>query len=207
MATSAARWIVGLALSLSAVSARADECATFPPLPFPGPDDERVEGVFEHEDRGFAVTVPPGLPATWGGPPRPNHGVGILLSAAVPRAYLWAGAEYSESKTLSQVRREETELVRDGKITVLSMRESPGRLGPRKAVHLVVRYRCPGMRSVLVQDGMYALRGEEGLLYKVELITTEKRYAADRAYLRRVIASWRLLPIGGGGLPEPLQHR
>jgi hypothetical protein len=199
-------WFVALALFLSAISARADECGTFPPLPFPGPDDERVQGVFEHEDRGFEVTVPSGLPATWGGPPNPNHGVGILLSAEVPRAYLWAGAEYSEVRELSQVRQEQLALVSGGKVTVLSIHESPGRLGPTKAIRLVIRYRCRGLRAVLVQDGTYAVRGDERLLYKVELLTSEKRYAADRKYLRQVLASWHFRPIRGRGRTESSRH-
>jgi len=183
-----------IALLLSC-SVAAEPCGRFPAPGFDAPDMRRFEQHYANAQYLYAVGLPPGLVAHGAADPAPDHGAGIVLSWE-PRAYLFVDGSYDaiEWKTARAATRQMLQWTRESSTAVLSHSSRPARLGPLQAVRQVVRHRCATLPDVYVDDDVVAVDPSSGIVYQLSLTTTERRYAADKAAMETMLASWRLLP-------------
>lgn len=188
-----------LLLSAAGAAPAAQTCGHFPTPGFDAPDIPRVEKHYANAQYLYSVDLPAGLVAH--GAAGPDHGVGIVLSWE-PRAYLNVDGTYDaiEWKTPRAAAKQMLAWKREESTVVLSHSSRPGRLGPLRAVRLVVRHRCANLPDVYVDDDVVAIDAKQGIVYQVSLTTTEPRYARDKALMDAMLASWRLLKDGGVSL-------
>jgi hypothetical protein len=190
-----ARLLAVLLLAAAAAGVRAAEpCGHFPSPGFDGPDMRRVEHHYTNVQYLYSVELPPGHAAYTNPGPQPDHGVGIVLSWE-PRAYLFVDGTYDaiEWKTPRAAATQMLAWTREASTAVLSHARTAARLGRLRAVRQVVRHRCATLPDVYVDDEVVAIDNREGIVYQLSLRTTEARYAADKALMDGMLASWRPL--------------
>ena len=159
------RTALALLLAIAGLAHAADTCGHFPTPGFDAPDLPHFEKHYANAQYLFSVDLPPGLVAH--GAAGPDHGVGIVLSWE-PRAYLNVDGTYDaiEWKTPRAAARQLLAWKREESTAVLSQRQSPVRLGPLRAVRLVVRHRCAKLPDVYVDDDVVAIDARQGIVYQ-----------------------------------------
>ncbi len=190
------RLAIALLLATSGLARAADTCGHFPTQGFDAPDMAHFEKHYANVQYLYSVDLPPGLVAY--GAAGPDHGVGIVLSWE-PRAYLNVDGTYDaiEWRTPRAAAKQMLAWKREESTVVLSHSSQPARLGPLRAVRLVVRHRCAKLPDVYVDDDVVAIDAKQGIVYQISLTTTEPRYAQDKALMDAMLASWRPLKAGG----------
>ena len=141
------------------------------------------------------MQLPAGLVGHGAPSQSPDHGFGIVLSWT-PRAYLYIDGSYEvlADDTLAKQEARHSAYMRSDAFRVLSTQTMKTQLGPLPAVRLVARYECEGLRGLYVTDEVVALSEDLSVVYKVALLTTTKRYRADKAVFDEMLRSFALSP-------------
>ncbi len=182
-------------LALAApLAAQAESCGRFPSRGFENADAPELGARYANPVYGYAVQLPAGLVGHGAPGPAPDHGFGIALSWT-PRAYLYVDGSYEvlDDDTLDKQETRQREFLRADALRVLSTQSLSTRLGPLSAVRMVARYACKGLRGLYVKDEVVALSPDLRVVYRVALLTTTKRYRADKAALDELLRSFTLL--------------
>lgn len=184
--------ILAISILILLPLAAGDDCGRFPWAGFGSPDMPKHTGSYSNSIYGYFVRIPGGLAGYSAAPPAPEHGFGVVLSWE-PRAYISFDGSYNAAFAESLREIEETHLkwVREKAERVLSVERRQVRLGPLRARRYIARHTCRNATGRFVEDTTMALH--KGVIYSATLLTTEERYAKDRAVLEQMLRSWRLI--------------
>src|SRR5258708_6193368 len=141
--------------------------------------------------RGFSVGIPKGFQGLHGYPAGPDLGVGISLSARCETVVVvYAEPNNFESGSLQEAADFAIKIARDGGLSPVSVEQYTTRLGPLKAIGVIIH----NTDSDDVEHMVIAFRPKGGLVYSAHLATTTSRLAADATVFKSVLKDFRLEP-------------
>jgi hypothetical protein len=187
------RFLLALCLAYSSLSISAQgACGEFPDVGFDGPDMRSFQGRYENPNYYFGVTIPPGLTGHDAPPPMPHHGFGIVLSWT-PRSYIWVDGTYN-STDLPDAKAALEQLVefmnQDG-AKIKSTKFYRIKHGFIFSTQVIIQYKCNAYPVDRVKHLSAIIKN--GIIYKIGLDTTEKRYNEDYSVFNALVSSWHLI--------------
>lgn len=186
-----------LFLLLAGRSASADICEDYPPVGMKAVST--YTGAYDNHAWGYKVVIPPGLVGgLYQDPGAPQHGIQVILSWRPRSTVFFSGKAHSaedEEYRLLTAQGYALQNISYYKqaARLLSSKVRKAKLGRHAARSWLVKYRCPKSKAVRVAEGLVAIPPEPGLVYEIDLETTEARYAADHKVLEKIARSFRLI--------------
>lgn len=153
------------------------------------------KGVYRNNNFGYSASIPLSLKGVVEVPPTLEGGILITLSADFEH-YIWLGASHNTARynSLAWATNAHLEWLKNEGAKVLTFTRRPARLGSLRAERLIIKYKSPGSDATRVQDLVLAIKFEKdevGIVYQIEMRTTQSTYAKDIEAFNQIVRSWR----------------
>lgn len=158
-------------------------------------ESRTYSGKYRNHNFGYSAQIPPTLNGVSEVPNALESG--ILLALSPDRArYIWLGASYNTARfsSLRWATELRLEWLRNEGALIQGVTRRPIRLGRLRAERVIVRYKSPGSDSIRIEDFVIALKpqpDEDGIIYQIEMRTSEASYATDIESFHQIARSWR----------------
>ncbi len=168
-----------------------NHCGNFPEKPFADSENYKWTRRYLNYVYGYGVNIPKGLTGYSDLPPSPQHGFGIVLSWE-SRAYLYFDGSYNsfEAKNTKELEQLHLKWLEEESGQIISIKKYKTRLGSLTARRYVAERKCKNKAGIFIEDNTILLH--KGIVYSACLLTTQERYASDKAVLEKMLRTWRL---------------
>jgi hypothetical protein len=150
---------------------------------------------YRNDNFGYSLRIPGSYSAISEVPLALESGIEFKLSDN-SKHYIWVGAGDNTARYNSMVSAANAHLVwlrAEGE--VLTVNQQPTRLGRLNGLRVSVKYKSPESDTIRIQELVLAIetkKDEVGVVYEIEMRTTESDYAKDLNVFNRILRSWRL---------------
>lgn len=157
------------------------------------------KGRYRNYVYGFSVTIPKGMLGISSRPPNPQHGIKVTLSEK-PESYIWAMANYDATGlgSLDKIASSQLDFLKEKNTEIKEVSRQVILVSRHKAVRLIVEYKDGETGQMMTQDVIFVLKAppkkgsDTGIIYELELATTQFRYHSDEKLLNRMRKTWRI---------------
>ncbi|HTZ17919.1 MAG TPA: hypothetical protein VMB78_05715 [Dissulfurispiraceae bacterium] len=169
------------------------DCRDFPAPDFKITDQQTYTGRYINKEFGFSVVIPKGSTGFNTPPPRPDNGIGILLSSN-PNSFVSFIAQ-DGSVQLERFYAESITNLREEAEKVLSIKRVDTILDNMKAIRYIAKYTCVAKPGVFINEAILAYNSERRIFYASTLLTTGDKYKKDGMIFNKILKTWRLIPL------------
>lgn len=158
-------------------------------------ESRTYSGKYRNHNFGYSAQIPSPLSGVSEVPRALESGILLALSPDRDR-YIWLGAGYNTARfsSLRWAREFRLGWLRNEGATIQRVTRRPIQLGRLRAERVIVRYKSPGSDSIRIEDFVIALKpqpDEDGIIYQIEMRTSEADYATDVESFHQIARSWR----------------
>jgi hypothetical protein len=151
-------------------------------------------GPYRNYNFGYAAKIPSPLKGVSEVPKALESGILLPLSPDRKR-YIWLGAGYNTARySLRWATDFRLSWLRDEGASLQSVKRRPIRLGRLRGERVIVRYKSPGSENIRIDDFVIAIRpqlDEDGIIYQIEMQTSEANYVVDVKSFDEIARSWQ----------------
>jgi hypothetical protein len=154
------------------------------------------KGVYRNKNFGYSASIPAPKEGISEVPAALEAGILINLSGSLEH-YIWLGGSYTARyNSLAFAADAHVKWLTNEGANILTTSRRPVRLGDLRAERVILKYKTPESDVTWIEDLVLAIRlqpDEYGIVYQIEMRTTESDYSKDVGTFNQIVQSWRTI--------------